>query len=57
MSAPEPATNWIKFNPDQSGFYMVNYQDSMWDEITKALISNHQVGPNEEFSQLQYVTL
>lgn len=34
---------WIKANVNQSGFYRVNYDESMWAAIIEALHKNHSV--------------
>ncbi|XP_064596081.1 endoplasmic reticulum aminopeptidase 2-like [Liolophura sinensis] len=39
-----PETTWIKANSGMYGFYRVNYDESMWDELITVLKSdNHQV--------------
>jgi len=30
------ATNWIKFNLNQIGFYRVNYDSAMWAKLAQA---------------------
>jgi len=30
------ATNWIKFNLNQIGFYRVNYDPAMWAKLAQA---------------------
>lgn len=35
--------DWVKFNVDMSGYYMVHYVDSGWDAIIALLQSNHTV--------------
>lgn len=35
--------DWVKFNVDMSGYYMVHYADSGWDAIINLLQSNHTV--------------
>ncbi|XP_066980516.1 glutamyl aminopeptidase-like [Macrobrachium rosenbergii] len=41
IDKPAGAT-WIKFNVGQYGFYRVNYEPSMWQEIIDLLLSNHE---------------
>ncbi|XP_017845078.2 LOW QUALITY PROTEIN: glutamyl aminopeptidase [Drosophila busckii] len=33
---------WIKLNVHQMGFYRVNYEASIWEQITKQLIADHK---------------
>lgn len=33
--------DWIKFNVDMSGYYMVHYTGQGWDSITRLLQHNH----------------
>lgn len=35
--------DWVKFNVDMSGYYMVHYADGGWDAIVDLLRSNHTV--------------
>lgn len=35
--------DWVKFNVDMSGYYMVHYADGGWDAIVDLLQSNHTV--------------
>tara|TARA_B100000676_G_scaffold78501_1_gene78240 strand:- start:2807 stop:5386 length:2580 start_codon:yes stop_codon:yes gene_type:complete len=37
---------WIKLNPDQTGFYRVNYSESQLDQLQKA-IQNKQIPPRD----------
>ncbi|XP_068219694.1 glutamyl aminopeptidase-like [Palaemon carinicauda] len=43
LTIDKPAeASWIKFNVGQYGFYRVNYEPSMWQEIIDLLMSNHE---------------
>lgn len=33
--------DWVKFNVDMSGYYMVHYEGEGWDSIIKVLQHNH----------------
>lgn len=33
--------DWIKFNVDMSGYYMVHYKGSGWDDLIAVLKHNH----------------
>lgn len=33
--------DWVKFNVDMSGYYMVHYEGEGWNSITKLLLHNH----------------
>ncbi|XP_058986694.1 aminopeptidase A [Musca domestica] len=33
-------TKWLKFNSHQVGYYRVNYEDDMWQEIISALVAS-----------------
>ena len=33
--------DWVKFNVDMSGYYMVHYAGEGWNSITKLLQHNH----------------
>lgn len=35
--------DWVKLNKDQIGYYRVNYEKSMWENINQALIANIDV--------------
>jgi len=33
--------DWIKFNVDMSGYYIVHYEGSGWDDLIRLLKHNH----------------
>ncbi|XP_059219771.1 glutamyl aminopeptidase [Stomoxys calcitrans] len=33
-------TKWLKFNSHQVGYYRINYEETMWHEITSDLVAN-----------------
>ncbi|XP_040010465.1 endoplasmic reticulum aminopeptidase 2 [Xiphias gladius] len=33
--------SWVKVNTDMTGYYVVNYEDGGWDDMTKVLRENH----------------
>ncbi|CAL4084418.1 unnamed protein product [Meganyctiphanes norvegica] len=35
-------STWIKFNADQRGYYRVNYDEQMWQELIAALKTDHE---------------
>lgn len=35
--------SWVKLNNQNMGYYLVNYEDSMWKELHSVLTSNHKV--------------
>ena len=37
------ATNWVKVNPDNTGFYRVKYSSVLWDGLIEQLKKNHSV--------------
>jgi len=39
----DPKVRWLKANVNQSGFYRVNYDDGLWNEIIGQLQLNHEV--------------
>ena len=34
---------WIKFNVDMNGYYIVHYEDDGWDHLINLLKENHTV--------------
>ena len=45
--------DWIKFNPQQFGYYIVNYTESDWKSLTHALVSNFkQFSPSDRSNLL-----
>jgi len=36
-------STWVKFNVDQYGYYRVNYDISMWQQLAQVLKENHEV--------------
>ena len=38
------ATNWVKVNLDNTGFYRVKYSSALWDGLVEHLTNNHTVG-------------
>jgi glutamyl aminopeptidase len=34
---------WLKFNPNQTGYYRVNYPAENWKRLSKALQNDHEV--------------
>lgn len=39
----DPDVKWIKVNVNQSGFYRVMYEESMWNKIIADLRKNHTI--------------
>ncbi|XP_050424604.1 endoplasmic reticulum aminopeptidase 1-like [Adelges cooleyi] len=39
----DPKVRWLKANVNQSGFYRVNYDNGLWDELIGQLKLNHEV--------------
>ncbi|VVC37450.1 Aminopeptidase N-type,ERAP1-like C-terminal domain,Peptidase M1, membrane alanine aminopeptidase, N- [Cinara cedri] len=39
----DPKVRWLKANVNQSGFYRVNYDDGLWNELIGQLNLNHEV--------------
>ena len=37
----EEEVDWLKFNVDMSGYYMVHYQEPGWSGLTHLLLTNH----------------
>ena len=37
------ATNWVKVNLDNTGFYRVKYSSALWDGLIEQLKNNHSV--------------
>ena len=37
------ACDWVKFNPDMNGFYLVNYSPEMWAKLADTLITDYHV--------------
>ena len=37
----EEEVDWVKFNVDMSGYYMVHYQGQCWSGLTRLLQTNH----------------
>lgn len=40
---PIKETEWIKFNVNQTGYYLVNYEKEEWDKLIEVLMTNHEV--------------
>ena len=34
-------TDWVKFNVDSNGYYIVHYEGQGWDELIMLLNQNH----------------
>lgn len=39
----DPEIKWIKANVNQSGFYRVMYDESMWKSLISVLRTNHKI--------------
>lgn len=39
----QEGVSWVKLNNQNMGYYLVNYEDSMWKELHNVLTSNHKV--------------
>ena len=37
------ASNWVKVNVRQEGYYRVNYDLELWDDLIQLLRTNHEV--------------
>lgn len=35
--------NWVKFNVDMNGYYIVHYEGNGWDTIIELLNQNHTI--------------
>ncbi|NWX47009.1 ERAP1 aminopeptidase, partial [Steatornis caripensis] len=47
---------WVKFNVDMSGYYIVHYEDDGWDRLINLLKENHTViGSNDRASLINNV--
>lgn len=44
--------DWVKFNVDMSGFYMVHYAGDGWNSMTKLLQHNHTALTNNDRASL-----
>ena len=38
-----PGAKWFKMNPDELGFYRVNYDKKSWKALKDQLMANHEV--------------
>lgn len=43
FQVPVQETDWIKFNVNQTGYYLVNYEKEEWDKLIEVLMTNHEV--------------
>lgn len=40
---PAEEADWVKFNVNQTGYYLVNYEIEEWDKLIQVLMTNHTV--------------
>ena len=43
FQVPVNETEWVKFNVNQTGYYLVNYEKEDWDKLIGVLMTNHEV--------------
>ncbi|XP_038661149.1 endoplasmic reticulum aminopeptidase 1-like [Scyliorhinus canicula] len=51
ITLPEEV-NWIKFNVDMNGYYIVHYENDGWDALIKLLSQNHTVVSSNDRANL-----
>ncbi|XP_054706486.1 uncharacterized protein LOC129216302 [Uloborus diversus] len=54
FTVPLKFEEWVKFNINQTGYYLVNYEEEDWNRLTEILISNHQLLSPSDRSNLLF---
>lgn len=49
FSLPLKEFDWLKFNVNQTGFYLVNYDKDDWKKLSDVLLNNHEVFHQHNF--------
>lgn len=43
FTVPMEKMNWVKFNVNQTGYYLINYDKEEWGRLIEVLNTNHEV--------------
>ncbi|KAG8184338.1 hypothetical protein JTE90_005356 [Oedothorax gibbosus] len=54
FSLPVKDSDWLKFNVNQTGYYIVNYDKDDWKKLSDALLKNHQAMSASDRSNLLF---
>ncbi|GIX90473.1 hypothetical protein CDAR_74672 [Caerostris darwini] len=51
---PVENSNWVKFNVNQTGYYLVNYEEEGWQKLINLLLTNHEALTPSDRSNLLF---
>ncbi|GFS55864.1 glutamyl aminopeptidase [Nephila pilipes] len=54
FNLPNNDLDWVKFNVNQTGYYLVNYEEDDWKQLTDLLLTNPEVLSPEDRSNLLF---
>ncbi|KFM69000.1 Glutamyl aminopeptidase, partial [Stegodyphus mimosarum] len=56
FTVPVIHNEWVKFNVNQTGYYLVNYEENDWNKLTELLMSSHESLSPSDRSNLLFDT-